>query len=105
MADKKKKSSSKKSSKKTVSAPDMETNVDDPKVDDPKVEEPKANETPKKSKGDKPRVWYAQPKEAASLRTHRGVLVKGKLTPVVEGSSDHEYYSKRPDVLLTTKEN
>lgn len=94
MADKKKKSSSKKTnSKEKTQAPDMETNVD----------EPKANVAPKKDKGDNPRVWNVEPKQAASLRTSRGVLIKGRPRPVIEGSSDYEFYKKRADVNLTAK--
>lgn len=94
MADKKGKGSKKKtSSKKVAPAPDMETNVDESKV----------NETPEKKEGDKPRVWYVEPKEAMSLRTSRGTLIKGRLRPVTDGSPDYEFFKGRSDVNLTSK--
>ncbi len=95
MADKKKKASKKKTSKKgkAKATPEMEENVD---------AEAEANETPAKS-GDESRVWYVEPKQAASLKTSRGVIVKGRPIPVVEGSPDYNFYKSRSDVSLSAK--
>lgn len=106
MADKKKKTTKKKSSSKKAKAsekdaaatPELEENVEPETAD----AEAKVNETPKKS-GDRSRVWYVQPKQAASLKTSRGTLIKGRPKPIVEGSPDYEFYKRRGDVLLTSK--
>ncbi len=102
MANKKKTATKKKSSSDTGKA----KATPEPEVQGTAEAEAKANETPdekKRSNKSGPRVWLVEPKQAASLKTSRGVLVKGRPKPLVEGSSDYEFYAKRSDVSLTIK--
>ena len=104
MAGKKKTAAKKPSGKKAEApkeeptpTPDLEENIE---AEEKKADAPKANETPKKG-GAKVRVWYAEPLEAATLKTSRGTLVKGRPISVPEGSEAHEFYKRRSDVRMT----